>query len=101
MNLSDASYRELFDYRINLIDSIYGYYSNEMTKENQDRLSEGMRNYLKEYNDVTYEIYRRDKELEEYVRMAKNDKSPYYFYVGFYEEMRKEVMDRYRYKVDE
>lgn len=60
MNFSDASYRELVEYRIGLIDSIYNYYYSEMTKENHDRLSEGLRSYLKEYDDVTYEIYSRD-----------------------------------------
>lgn len=97
MNPEDASYRELVEYRIDLIDLIYSnYYYGEMSKDNHEKLSDGFKNYLKEYDEVTYELYSRDKELEEYVRIAKNDKSPYYFYTGFYEELGEQVRQRYR-----
>lgn len=97
MNLEDASYRELVEYRIDLIDLIYSnYYYGEMSKDNNNELSEEFKNYLKEYDDVTYEIYSRNKELEEYVRIAKNDKSPYYFYTGYYKEMEEEIRQRYK-----
>ena len=87
MNLEDASYRELVDYRIDLIDRIYtDYYYGEMNKDNHETLSDEFKNYLDEYEKVTYEIYSRDNELEDYARIARNDDSPYHYFLGRYEE---------------
>ena len=86
MNVEDASYRELVDYRIDLIDRIYSkYYYGEMNKDNHETLSDEFKNYLSEYEQVTYEIYSRDRELEDYVSIVRNDESPYHHFVVRYE----------------
>ena len=86
MNVEDSSYRELVDYRIDLIDRIYfKYYYGEMSRDNHRKLSDEFKNYLSEYEKVTYEIYSRDNELEDYVRIARNDDSPYHHFVSRYE----------------
>ena len=87
MNVEDISYRELVDYRIDLIDRIYSkYYYGEMNKDNHETLSDEFKNYLSEYEKVTYEIYNRDNELEDYVRIARNDDSPCHYLLGRYVE---------------
>ena len=86
MKVEDASYRELVDYRIELIDRIYSkYYYGDMSKDNHGKLGDGFKNYLSEYEKVTYEIYSRDNELEDYVRIARDNESPYHYFIGRYE----------------
>ena len=86
MILEDASYRELLEYRTELIDRIYGYYHSEMSRDNHNTLSDGFKNYLNEYENVISEIERRDDEIGDYIRIGRSDISPYYYYVGKYEE---------------
>ena len=56
-----------------------------MNKNNHETLSDEFKNYLIEYEKVTYEIYSRDREFEDYVSIVRNDESPYHHFVVRYE----------------
>ena len=77
----DCSYKDLIEYKIDLTDRIYEkYYWREIHRDNHNKLSDDFKNYLMKYEEIIKQLELMDKELDDYLRIMKNDTDPYHYF---------------------